>query len=453
MSKSRRPGCEHVDASGWSVAMLGDSTSIFPKILAAEWRQRGIDVTLVSRQSRHVARSTDELSARSTENASILYRFLQMASRLFGNRLEKLYTGSFVRQFRSDIGREPLGYERAFLQNVIDGLSIAHRVASLRPTFVFANQAAAYGPAAAFCHGIPKVVFPWGGDVFWEARTSPLKHQLIGWCLRRANFVCPSATTAAAYIAKHFRVRSDRVRAVSWGVDLEEHRPASPAERARICRRYRIPVDSVIVLNARRFRRDWGAEFVFGAFSVVARRFPASHFILIGGKNSEEEIEEAKHDVTTHGLAERFTILEGQRPHSEFCELVSIADVFTSFLGTGDMRSLSVLEASAGGGVPVLLDSPEYREMGQSGFRAFLVQRSDHETLVDTIQTLANDPAQRSSIRQANREYLAEHEDRKRQMDLFLSLIQEKCTRQSGQIKGRRQAARSETPVLDEAFW
>jgi glycosyltransferase involved in cell wall biosynthesis len=115
---------------------------------------------------------------------------------------------------------------------------------------------------------------------------------------------------------------------------------------------------------------------------------------------------------------------------------MSIADVFTSLMGIGDMRSASVLQASAAGGVPIVNESPEHNEMVRQGFTGFLVQPGDSEGVVHAI-SLALDPDRAAEVRSRNQKYIALHEDRSVQLQKMLHLINTVCGRYAGTVRGR----------------
>ncbi|MGH7199789.1 MAG: glycosyltransferase family 4 protein, partial [Planctomycetaceae bacterium] len=307
-----------------------------------------------------------------------------------------------------------------------DAFAIARAVRALRPRFVFAQEASSYGFAAALCRRVPRIVFPWGGDVFNYAESSPFVGGMTRFALRRADLIVPSSTTAARHIARRFGVPAEKIQAVSWGVDRSLFRPADERTRAEICREYGIDPRSILVMNVRRFRPFWGSRQAMEAFRQAAHdaRF---HFLLLGGSGSEAEIEQARRELSAAGLDGRFTFLEGDRPLTKVARAMSIADVFVSLVGRGDMRSSSVLQGAAAGGVPVLLESEEYRAMVREGFAALFVPPDDPSALCEVLRELADGPGRRERIVQQNQQYLSEHEDSDRQMTRLLEAIEAVC--------------------------
>jgi glycosyltransferase involved in cell wall biosynthesis len=296
-----------------------------------------------------------------------------------------------------------------------------------RPRFVFGHEVTTYGLATALCFGVPRIIFPWGGDVMTYCESSPFHFAMTKFALRHVDLIIPTSTTAARHICQRFGVAPEKVRAVSWGVDGNIFKRADAEQRKVICSRWNIDPRATTILNPRRFRPVWGAFVALEAFIRVATENPLTHFILFGGKGTEEFTREARTRLEETGLSSRFTVLEGDAPLDVCAELMSVSDVFVSLLARGDMRSLSVLQAAASGGVPVVSHNPEFREMEKLGFRALFVRPESVEDLVLALRLYLLNPEKAKETAAANQRYLAEHEDYDKQMDKLLNLIDGVC--------------------------
>jgi len=101
-------------------------------------------------------------------------------------------------------------------------------------------------------------------------------------------------------------------------------------------------------------------------------------------------------------------------------------------LGRGDMRSVSVLQATAAGGVPVLSNNPEYREMDRLGFAALYVRNDSIEDVVNALRFCLQNPEEARSMVARNDAYITEHEDFRTQMDKLLELVEGVCADYAG---------------------
>lgn len=415
--------------------MLGDSTSLFPAQLAAHWRSQGIDVVLVTHNrdaaptlagGTRVVRSSD-FENRSTRGVTkwflnpILYRLERTAPR-FKRRFERI-TG-----VRADTEL----WFPYFADYVAAAWPTIRAAQAQRPRFVFGHEVTTYGLPTALCRGVPRILLPWGGDVFTYAESSPYQFALTKFSLRTVDLVVPSSTTAARHICKRFGVPSERVQPLSWGVDRKTFRRAGDSDRRSICARWNIDPAATIILNPRRFRPDWGAFVALEAFMQIAAEEPLTHFVLFGGRATEDFTKQARAQVAAKGLSSRFTLLEGDAPVEVCAELMSVSDIFVSLLGRGDMRSASVLQAAAAGAAPVVSDLPEYREMQRLGFVGLFVDPGKTEEVVQALRVYLQAPAQARATVAANHNYLAEHEDYPAQMHKLLGLIAAVCSRYAG---------------------
>jgi glycosyltransferase involved in cell wall biosynthesis len=169
------------------------------------------------------------------------------------------------------------------------------------------------------------------------------------------------------------------------------------------------------------------------AFILVAGSRPDTHFVFLGGLDTDEFVRTARRriDASHPELAGRFTFISDNISREACASLMGIADVFTSLCSRVDMRSKSVLEAAAAGGAPVLAESEEYRMMHEQGFQAEFVDAGSARQVADAVLRLLRTPSLRLRISEENRRFLAEHEDSERQMDRLLETVLEAVARRN----------------------
>ena len=421
--------------------MLGESTSFFPAQLAACWRAKGMEVVLVTHRldaARALADGTRVV--RSCEYETRVTRGVTaglinpVVSRL--ERLVPRYKQRFEQ--RTGVSADTELWLPHFANYVNAAWPTVRAALAQRPRFVFGHEVTTYGLPTALCSSVPRIIFPWGGDVFTYAESSPFHFALTSYCLRNVDLIVPSSTTAALHISERFNIPAAKVKAVSWGVDRNKFRRAEGEARRSVCAKWKIDPDATVVLNPRRFRPDWGAFVSLDAFLQIASENEQTHFILFGGRDTEKFTSQARDKIVEQGFGERFTILEGEASLDVCAELMSVSDIFMSLLGRGDMRSASVLQAAAAGAAPILSDNPEYREMERMGFQSLFVSPGNVQEVVDALRVYVNDPARARAVVANNDEYLAAHEDYEVQMDRMLGLIEDVCARYFLTTKTRR---------------
>ena len=411
--------------------MLGDSTSFFPAQLASCWRSRGIDVVMVTHRydaEPALADGTPVVKSRDYETRVTRGVTGRMMSPVLtrAERLVPRFKDRFTRI--TGVSADTELWLPYFAEYVTVAWPTVRAVRAQHPRFVFGHEVISYGLATALCRGVPRIIFPWGGDVFTYAESSPFHFALTKFCLRAIDLIVPSSTTAARHISERFKVSPEKVKAVSWGVDRKKFQKAEGEERRRICAKWKIDPEATIILNPRRFRPDWGAFVSLEAFLKIASEYPRTHFILFGGLGTQKFTDEARTKIADRGLSSRFTILEGEASLDVCAELMSVSDVFVSLLGRGDMRSASVLQAAASGAAPIIADNPEYREMEKMGFQALFVAPGNVEEVIAAIRVYLDDPDRLKR----NDEYLARYEDYETQMTRMLELIESVCERYAG---------------------
>lgn len=410
--------------------MLGEPTSLFPRQLAAYWRSKGHEVLLITHKPDAASSLPDGTPViRSCEYQT---RFTRIATeRLISPilyRMERLVP-HFKKRFNriTGVSAETELWLPYFADYVAAAWPTARAAQAQHPRFVFGHEVTTYGLPTAFCRGVPRVLFPWGGDVFTYAESSPFQFALTKFSLRAADLIVPSSTTAARHICERFGIAPNKVRPISWGVDRNAFKRADADRRHAICFKWKINPRATTILNPRRFRTAWGAFVALEAFMQLASENPLTHFIVFGGAGTEEFTRRAAAQLEQKGLSSQFTILEGDAPLEVCAELMSVSDVFVSLLALGDMRSLSVLQATASGAIPIISDLSEYREMERLGFAALFVRADSVEDVLDALLFCVNNPEKARELVARNDVYIAEHEDYFKQMDEMLSLIDALC--------------------------
>jgi glycosyltransferase involved in cell wall biosynthesis len=241
--------------------------------------------------------------------------------------------------------------------------------------------------------------------------------------LWRAELIMPTSQHGVQHIARRFGIPREKLMAVSWGADLAMFRPAAGERRRVICGRWGIPADAKVLLNVRRLRKQWGSLDVFEAFLRLAQRTEGTHFVMLGGEGTESIAQECRKRIDQANLGCRFTIIDGAISIEEVADLMSIAAIYTSVMGSGDMRSLSVVQAAAAGGAPVLGEHPEYSNMERQGFRTLFAARNDPDSIVAALSRYLDDERLRQRTVESNLAYIAQHEDESLQMDRLLGNI------------------------------
>jgi len=409
--------------------MIGSSMSLFPRKLCAEWRKRGIDVTLftgVTGGPRQLPDGTPVVEPLYHRKTKPWQDKLQERAATCDEWIARRH---FAR-YKSRTGIEqPSPWEWQFYANFSQAFPIARAIRAFRPDFVFAQEVFSYGFAAACCGSIPKFLFPWGADVFWCPELSPLISLMVRSALWRAKLIMPTSHYGVDHIAKRFGISCKKLRAISWGADLTLFKPADADRRKQICANWNIPPEATILLNVRRLRKQWGSLDVFEAFLRLARENSTTHFVMLGGEGTESAAAECREKARAAGVADRFTIIDGAISIEQVADLMGISAIYTSVMGSGDMRSLSVVQAAAGGGAPLLGEHPEYANMQQQGFRTLFAQRNNPDSIYTTIRRYLDDePLRRETVRN-NLAYVAKYEDERTQMDLLLETILQQLER------------------------
>jgi glycosyltransferase involved in cell wall biosynthesis len=412
------------------VAIIANAGNLFPRHLARLWRGMGIDARIVTRHWETDERvlpdgtplhvTTDSESPQQRR----MYRWLELAASTLERPL------MFVQRERYQLA---MGSERSYRPSispaVADALSIVRYVDELRPQFVCGQEVFSYGLATAFSRNTPRVLMPWGGDVYMYANTTSVASAAVRYALNHVELVVPGSPIATEHLHERFGVPHSRMHCGGlWALDQQRFRRAEGGDRPRVCAAFGIDPAKLIVMNVRRFFPAWGSDLALRVYLRFAAEWPMAHFLLLGGGGTDAHVAEARATIAVRGFSDRFTFLDGDRPIEEVAAAMSVADIFTSFMRELDMRPFaSILEASACGAAPIIGEQPEYRAMERAGFSAALCPPDDETAAVEALRMYSSSSARREETARRNQLYLERHENGQDHARALLERIRSIC--------------------------
>jgi len=395
------------------VLVVGNAGSVFTRHLAGLWRSMGLDARILTRRwhgERTIADGIPVVVATDTESSArrAAYDRIERVARPIEGRIIRWQAARYARAMGSETSYRP-----TVSPALADAFGIARAVRQLQPQLICGQEVFSYGLATAFSRGVPRVLMPWGGDIYMYAGTTMIASTAVRYALRNVDLVAPGSVLAVDYIHRQFGVPTERMHiGGTWALDRSRFRRVTGPERARICSRFGIDPGALIVMNVRRFFPAWGSDLALRACIEFARQHEPAHVVLLGGSGTAPFVAEARAAVDRAGLSNRFTLFDGDVSPADCAALMSVADIALSLMRELDMRPLaSILEAAACGASPVLSDQAEYRAMAALGFRASFCPVNDWTAAADALRQLAACPAQRDEMARANHAYLDAHED------------------------------------------
>ncbi|MEZ5940488.1 MAG: hypothetical protein R3C18_03785 [Planctomycetaceae bacterium] len=406
--------------------LLASADSVFTSLLARDWLNRGQKVKVITIGERVNGLPDD------VEVIDVRQRlsFIRKAIGYFGGSIAAAVQKAFVHQHRHSFqritGKDSVDdWEWNIFPPWLHAPVLAATALTFRPRFVFGQEAMMYGRATALCHNVPRILFPWGSDIYNAPESWWGADWFIGSGLRGIDLIVPSAVCGARHLIDRFRIDPKSVQSISWGLDVNELDSRTEFQREAVYRTWNLPTNIPIVLNARRFRRQWGSDTVLAAFIRAAKECPYSHFVIVAGPGAADTVAAANLTIAENGLHSRFTLIDRQVSVDEYNALASVANVFVSLTFRGDMRSSSVLQCAGCGGAPVIGDACEYRYMALLGFDAEFVPSRNAERVAEAIVELLKSPQRQQEMRLRNRAYLRKFENREQLFDRLYSEIEQ----------------------------
>jgi L-malate glycosyltransferase len=255
-------------------------------------------------------------------------------------------------------------------------------IADFRPDVVHGFEVYNNGLATAWSGPWPKVLSPWGKDVFIDANRNRFSGWMIRHALRRADRITCNDESIGPYLHERFGVPSERIRPFSWGVDLATFTPRRgdgpnalrhEPEGSSVLRELDLPPAAPLLFSPRKWGALWGADRVAGALPAVLSEVPDLHVILMGPLPSDPAARALQSRLNAEPFASRLHWIEPAQPSDTMARLFQLAGAFVS-AAPCDLLSQTILEGMAVGCFPVLSDLPAYAKYARNGETALLVR-------------------------------------------------------------------------------
>lgn len=297
--------------------------------------------------------------------------------------------------------------------------SFRKAVRAFRPDVVHGMEALAYGYALSRCKGFPRVLTPWGNDIFFEPERSPLARFLVGHALSHVEAITTNMPNLAEFLVPRFGVAPERVRAFSWGVDRGIFHPGHEAEARRLREAWRIPEDAIVFLSPRHVEQYWGAVEIAEAIPRVLAKQPRAFFILLRGRGDRALEDSLRRGLEEANAAHRVHWVGEYLTPEQMAAALNLAFAFISIPRT-DMLSISVLEGMGCGCLPVAADLLAYRTRLVHGENAILIPTPvTAESLAEGLVQAAAHPEWREAFARRNVQRIAECDDAARNAHLL----------------------------------
>lgn len=224
---------------------------------------------------------------------------------------------------------------------------------SIQPDVVHAHYLVGHGWQATLSGFHPRMVTPWGSDLFVDPNVSARARIWNRLTLRSADVV----TVNSAHMrdsAVRAGARPDRVHEIQFGVDIDLFKPGDFDRDLR--RRLRIP-DGPMVFSMRALRPIYRHETILRALAAV----PDASLVMTGRNADPEYRRQIDRVVEDLRLTQRVVLLE-DISDDDLRALLRAAAMVVS-IPASDGTPGSVLEALATGCPTIVSDLPTLREI------------------------------------------------------------------------------------------
>jgi glycosyltransferase involved in cell wall biosynthesis len=241
-----------------------------------------------------------------------------------------------------------------------------------------------------------------------------IRNRVVGHMMARIATVSHTGGTA---FCRDNAIPHDKLRVISYGVDLEALERVSPDDVTRVRSQFGAVPGELIIGSVGRLveQKDYPTQLV--ALALVARRYPV-RMVIAGGGPLEHELRALADEL---GVADRIEWLGERDDVPSILRAIDVYLIASKFEPFG----VSVLEAM-GARLPIIAtevnEMPEILEQGRAGM---LVPAGQPAALASAIEKLAADPARRAELGGRAQTLARERYNLRSLVDAYVGLYEE----------------------------
>jgi glycosyltransferase involved in cell wall biosynthesis len=284
------------------------------------------------------------------------------------------------------------------------------QIAAFRPDVVHGFEAYYNGWATAWAGPFPKVLSPWGRDVYTDGVGGGLGGWMVHQALKRVDRITCNDESIGPFLKKAYGIAPEKIAPFSWGIDLRVFSKADAAAVEEGRKALGIEPGDRVILSPRKWGHQWGADRIVRALPRVLAAVPRSVAVLLGPAPANPEGPSLKRELEVACDPGRLRWVEPNQSPEAMAQLFSLAEVFVS-APPSDLLSLTILEGMACGCFPVLSELTAYAKHTADPRRAIRVDTSSPERLASALIEALENEALRENAALLNCQAMRREED------------------------------------------
>ena len=295
-------------------------------------------------------------------------------------------------------------------------------IQSLKPDIIHGMEALGYGFATSLAGNYPKILTPWGNDIYYDPRHSRIARFLVNYALHHVDAITTNMPNLSEYLIREFNVPEQKIKAFSWGVNLTIFNPDKNQQANALRDILKIPLEAPVIISHRRCAPYWGMDSIVQAMGKFLREYKDVHFIFLRSDGESDYFNAKSTELQNYGISDRFHPITDYLTPDQMSIHLNASNAFISFPHT-DLLSISVIEGMACGAIPIVADLPSYKTR-LSVTNAFWAEPHKTDSLLAALQRCFSNKTDWDKIINGNWEVIKKEEDWSKQALLMQNLYE-----------------------------
>ncbi|MFC1579339.1 glycosyltransferase family 4 protein [Thermodesulfobacteriota bacterium] len=277
----------------------------------------------------------------------------------------------------------------------------------------------------------PIIVTCQGNDVYRYPFLRKRNFSRTRAALQKADIVHVLSAFTAGYLADLFDIPTEKIITGYWGLDLEAiDALIGRIDRDQARKDLGFTKSDFVFFLPRGMRPEFRPvkDFIL-AIAPLVKESQAIKLILLMHGSDKKLDHDTRQAVSHHGLENNVVFIDQFQPHSEIIKMFAVSDATVS-IAENDETCSAVLEAMYCGSIPILSNTPTYRDRFENGTNVLFVNHSDPQEMYQRVKdTIANGSDIKMRMSSLNRQLIYRDYNREKNLPLIQKLYTTACAK------------------------
>ncbi|MFZ7130963.1 MAG: glycosyltransferase family 4 protein [Eubacteriales bacterium] len=286
-------------------------------------------------------------------------------------------------------------------------IGIKKLIKKIRPQILHGHYIIECGFWSALSGFHPLILSAWGSDILVWPNKSRIFRFIAQYSMNRADLITTTTEEMRKYILERYKVRSEKVKLLSWGPNFDIFRVGYNEEGKIIRKSLNMPDSDFVILSPRNMTELYGIETIILSMPFIIKKYPKVCLVLLEGNVDSYYKESLKKIVENLSITKYVRFISQYLTPYQMAAYYNISDVFVSIPST-DQLGVTILEGMMCGSAPILSKLKVYEQYFTQDRNALFVVRENPQDIAKNIMYYIENPEIKNKFFMSNKNIIEE---------------------------------------------